>query len=158
MSQSEEEVGQAEKVENPRVGVMRFLSSLQKKVEETSRRAKGGLMYVDTWINRKQAMSTMVDSGATHNFITVVETRRLSLNWKKNTRKMKVMNSTALPVIGLVKRTMIQLGGWSGPVDFVVVGMDDFDVVLGMEFLLEHQVILIFICEPVRAENVQNIL
>ncbi|KAL4031055.1 hypothetical protein IC575_009311 [Cucumis melo] len=36
---------------------------------------------------------------------------------------------------------MIRLGGWSGLVDFVVVKMDDFDVVLGMEFLLEHQVI-----------------
>ncbi|TYK22677.1 reverse transcriptase [Cucumis melo var. makuwa] len=31
-------------------------------------------------------------------------------------------------------------GRWKGPVDFVVVKMD-FDVVLGMKFLLEHQVI-----------------
>ncbi|KAA0064071.1 uncharacterized protein E6C27_scaffold99G00790 [Cucumis melo var. makuwa] len=54
---------------------------------------------------------------------------------------MKAVNSAALPIIGLVKRTMIRLGGWSGLVDFVVVKMDDFDVVLGMEFLLEHQVI-----------------
>ncbi|KAA0045373.1 uncharacterized protein E6C27_scaffold316G001600 [Cucumis melo var. makuwa] len=36
---------------------------------------------------------------------------------------------------------MIRLGGWSGLIDFMVVKMDDFDVVLGMEFLLEHQVI-----------------
>ena len=36
---------------------------------------------------------------------------------------------------------MIMLGGWSGLIDFLVVKMDDFDVVLGMEFLLEHQVI-----------------
>ena len=55
---------------------------------------------------------------------------------------MKVVNSTALPVIGLVKRTVIQLGGWSDPVGFVDVDMDDFDVVLEMKFLLEHQVIL----------------
>ena len=54
---------------------------------------------------------------------------------------MKVMNSAALPIIGIVKQTMIRLEGWSGPVDFVVVKMDDFDVVLGMEFLLKHQVI-----------------
>ena len=55
---------------------------------------------------------------------------------------MKAVNSTALPVVGVVKRAVIQLGGWSDFVDFVVVGMDDFDVVLGMEFLLEHQVIM----------------
>ena len=55
---------------------------------------------------------------------------------------MKVMNSIALPVVGLVKQAEIQLEGWSGLVDFMVVGMDDFDVVLEMEFLIEHQVIL----------------
>ena len=100
------------------------------------------LIYVDTWINRKHAKSTIVDSGATHNFITVAEARRLNLLWKKNTEKMKDVNSTALPVVGVVKRAVIQLGGWSGFVDFVVVGMDDFDVVLEMKFLPEHQVIM----------------
>ena len=140
--QPEEEVGQEERVQNVRVGAIRLLSSLQKRAGETSGRTKGGLMYVDTWINRNHARSTMVDSGATHNFITVAEARRLNLHWKKDTGKMKAVNSTALPVVGVVKRAVIQLGGWSGFVDFVVVGMDDFDVVLGMEFLLEHQVII----------------
>ncbi|KAA0060659.1 Asp_protease_2 domain-containing protein [Cucumis melo var. makuwa] len=83
----------------------------------------------------------MVDSGATHNFITEAEAKRLSLRWEKDAGRMKAVNSATLPIIGLVKRTMIKLGGWSGLVDFVVVKMDDFDVVLGMEFLLEHQVI-----------------
>ncbi|TYJ98369.1 Asp_protease_2 domain-containing protein [Cucumis melo var. makuwa] len=54
---------------------------------------------------------------------------------------MKVMNSAALPIIGLVKRAMIKLKGRSGLIDFVVVKVDDFDVVLGIEFLFEHQVI-----------------
>ncbi|KAA0049808.1 uncharacterized protein E5676_scaffold142G00230 [Cucumis melo var. makuwa] len=98
-------------------------------------------MYVDTWINQKPTKSTMVDSGATHNFITEVEAKRLNLRWEKDAGRMKAVNSAALPIIGLVKRMMIRLGGWSGLVDFVVVKMDDFDVVLGMEFLLEHQVI-----------------
>ncbi|KAA0039570.1 uncharacterized protein E5676_scaffold775G00570 [Cucumis melo var. makuwa] len=83
----------------------------------------------------------MVDSGATHNFITEEEARRLRLRWEKDSGRMKVVNSIALPIVGLVKQTMIKLGGWKGSVDFVVIKMDDFDVVLGMEFLLEHQVI-----------------
>ncbi|KAA0061347.1 uncharacterized protein E5676_scaffold692G00290 [Cucumis melo var. makuwa] len=83
----------------------------------------------------------MVDSGATHNFITEAEARRLRLRWERDSEKMKAVNSIALPIVGLVKRTTIKLGGWRGPVDFVVVKMDDFDVVLGMDFLLEHQVI-----------------
>ncbi|KAA0045292.1 reverse transcriptase [Cucumis melo var. makuwa] len=77
LSQTEREVDQIEEVDNPRMGALKFLSSLQKKVGETNTPVERGLI----------------------------------------------------------------LGGWSGLVDFVVVKMDDFDVVLGMEFLLEHQVI-----------------
>ncbi|TYK09781.1 uncharacterized protein E5676_scaffold127G00710 [Cucumis melo var. makuwa] len=54
---------------------------------------------------------------------------------------MKAVNFVVLLIVGLVERMTIKLGGWKGPVDFVVVKMDDFDVILGMEFLLEHQVI-----------------
>ena len=54
---------------------------------------------------------------------------------------MKAMNYAALPIIGQVKQTMIRLEGWNGLVYFMVVKMDDFDVVLEMEFLLEYQVI-----------------
>ncbi|KAA0049577.1 gag-asp_proteas domain-containing protein [Cucumis melo var. makuwa] len=83
----------------------------------------------------------MIDSGATHNFITEAEARRLRLRWEKDSGRMKVVNSIALPIVGLVKLMMIKLGVWKGPVHFVVVKMDDFDVVLKMEFLLELQVI-----------------
>ncbi|KAA0059255.1 uncharacterized protein E5676_scaffold84663G00040 [Cucumis melo var. makuwa] len=79
----------------------------------------------------------MVDSGATHNFITEAEARCLRLRWEKDEGR----EFRCLPIVRLVKRTTIKLGGWKGPVDFVVVKMDDFDVVLGMDFLLEHQVI-----------------
>ncbi|XP_022972954.1 uncharacterized protein LOC111471473 [Cucurbita maxima] len=34
-----------------------------------------------------------------------------------------------------------KIGDWTGELDLVVARMDDFDVVLGMEFLLEHKVI-----------------
>ncbi|TYK05411.1 Asp_protease_2 domain-containing protein [Cucumis melo var. makuwa] len=37
------------------------------------------------------------------------------------------------------KGTMV--GEWRGEVNLVMVRMDDFDVVLGMEFLLEYEVI-----------------
>ncbi|KAA0046982.1 uncharacterized protein E6C27_scaffold230G001680 [Cucumis melo var. makuwa] len=127
--------------EKTRIGAIKYMSSLQKKSGERHVPTKGGLMYVDTWINQRQTKSTMVDSGATHNFITEAEARRLGLRWEWDSGKMKAVNSIALPIVGLVKRTTIKLGGWRGPVDFVVVKMDDFDVVLGMEFLLEHQVI-----------------
>ncbi|KAA0065526.1 uncharacterized protein E6C27_scaffold638G00290 [Cucumis melo var. makuwa] len=140
-NQVEDEVGLIDGGEKTRIGAIKYMSSLQKKSGESHVPSKGGLLYVDTWINQQQAKSIMIDSGATHNFITEAEARRLRLRWEKDSGKMKAVNSIALPIVGLVKRTTIKLGGWRGPVDFVVVKMDDFDVVLGMEFLLEHQVI-----------------
>ncbi|TYK09503.1 uncharacterized protein E5676_scaffold499G001070 [Cucumis melo var. makuwa] len=140
-NQAEDEVGHIEGGGKTRIWAIKYLSSLQKKSGERNVPIKRSLLYVDTWINQKQTKSTMVDSGATHNFITEAEARRLRLRWEKDSGRMKVVNSVALPVVGLVKQTVIRLGGWKGPVDFVVVKMDDFDVVLGMEFLLEYQVI-----------------
>ncbi|KAA0054179.1 uncharacterized protein E6C27_scaffold131G001100 [Cucumis melo var. makuwa] len=140
-NQVEDEAGLIDGGEKTRIGAIKYMSSLQKKSWESHVPSKGGLLYVDTWINQKQTKSTMVDYGATHNFITEAEARRLRLRWEKDSGRMKAVNSIALPIVGLVKQTTIKLGGWKGPVDVVVVKMDDFDVVLGMEFLLEHQVI-----------------
>ncbi|KAA0067456.1 Asp_protease_2 domain-containing protein [Cucumis melo var. makuwa] len=100
-----------------------------------------GLLYVDTWTNQKQTKSTMIDSSATHNFITDAEARHLRLHWEKDSERMKVVNFVTLYIVRLVKRTTIKLRRWKGLVDFMVVKMDDFDLLLGMEFLLEHQVI-----------------
>ena len=47
----------------------------------------------------------------------------------------------SLPVLGVAQRTPIKLGTWTGRTDFVIVKMDYFDIVLGMDFLLEHKVI-----------------
>ncbi|KAA0062982.1 uncharacterized protein E6C27_scaffold468G00790 [Cucumis melo var. makuwa] len=141
-NQVEDEAGPIDGGEKTRIGAIKYMSSLQKKSGESHVPSKGGLLYVDTWINQQQAKSTMIDSGATHNFITDAEARRLRLRWERDSGKMKAVNSIALPIVGLVKRTTIKLGGWRGPVDFVVVKMDDFDVVLGMEFLLEHHQVI----------------
>ena len=54
---------------------------------------------------------------------------------------MKAVNSEALPIVGVSKRVPFKLGTWTGEMDLFVVRMDDFDVVLGMDFLLEHKVI-----------------
>lgn len=54
---------------------------------------------------------------------------------------MKAVNLEALPIVEMSKRVPFQLVEWTGNDDLVVVCMDDFDVMMGMEFLLEHKVI-----------------
>ncbi|TYK23130.1 uncharacterized protein E5676_scaffold142G001280 [Cucumis melo var. makuwa] len=140
-SQAEGETNQIEGGEKPRIRALKYMSSLKKKGRGRSISMERGLLYVDTWINKKQTKSIMIDSDVTHNFITETEARHLRLRWEKNLGRMKVVNFVGLPIVGLVKRTVIKLGGWKCPADFVIIKMDDFNVVLGMEFLLEHQVI-----------------
>ena len=48
---------------------------------------------------------------------------------------MEVVNSTTLLILGVAKRTLIKLRNWAGQIDFVIVKMDDFDIVLRMNFL-----------------------
>ena len=110
LGQTERKVDQIEEGDNPQIVALKLLLSLQKKAEETSTLVERGLMYVGTWINKKPSKSTMVDYGATHNFITEAETRRLNLRWEKYIERMKVVNSAALPIVEQVKRTMIRLG------------------------------------------------
>ena len=54
---------------------------------------------------------------------------------------MKNVNSEALHIVGVSKRVPFKLEAWTEELVLVVVHMDDFDVVLGMEFLLEHKII-----------------
>ncbi|XP_023550586.1 uncharacterized protein LOC111808682 [Cucurbita pepo subsp. pepo] len=122
------------------MGALKFLSALQRKVELKEIIEKG-LMFVDATINSRPSKSTLIDSGATHNFIADQEARRLGLTIGKDPGKMKAVNSEALPIVGVSKGVPFKIGDWTGELDLVVVRMDDFDVVLGMEFLLEHKVI-----------------
>ena len=126
--------------DNPRMGALKFLSALQRKVDPKEIIEKE-LMFIDATINSQPSKSTLIDLGATHNFIADQEAQRLGLTIEKDHGKMKVVNSEALPIVGVSKRVSLKLRTWSGEMDLVVVHMDDFDVVLGMDFLLEHKVI-----------------
>ncbi|KAA0046894.1 uncharacterized protein E5676_scaffold298G00720 [Cucumis melo var. makuwa] len=97
-NQAEGEVDEIEGGEKPRIGALKYLSSLQKKAWERSVQVERGLLYVNTWINQKQTKSTMIDSEVTHNFITEAEARRLRQCWEKDSERMKVVNSVALPI------------------------------------------------------------
>ena len=54
---------------------------------------------------------------------------------------MKAVNLTSLLVLVIAKRTSIKLETWTGQTNFVIVKIDDFNIVLGIDFLLEHKVI-----------------
>lgn len=114
-------------------GSLQLINSLKAKVVPQANKSKG-LMYVEAKINNKPTLA-LVDSGATNNFITEDEARRLGLKVVQGGGVMKAVNSPTTPLAGIVQGANIQLGTWSGKVNFSVARMDDFKLVLGLDFM-----------------------
>ncbi|KAE8676710.1 hypothetical protein F3Y22_tig00111582pilonHSYRG00743 [Hibiscus syriacus] len=105
------------------------LSNLRKEPER-------GLMYMDISINGKTSKA-LVDTGATYTFISPEETKRCGLIVTKELGQMKTINSNTSTICGGVKRVSIKLGSWEGSVDFTISHMDDFDMVLWLDFMMD---------------------
>ncbi|KAK3020048.1 hypothetical protein RJ639_003361 [Escallonia herrerae] len=93
-----------------------------------------GLMYVDIKVNGT-AIRAMVDTGATHNYISSTEVERLGLTLEKGCGRVKAINSAAQPVAGIARYVLIKIGPYEGRTNFSVVIIDDFKLILGLEFL-----------------------
>ena len=97
------------------------------------------------YIVSKVATSIMVDTSITYNFIFEGEAKKLGLKLEKDSGHMKAVNSKAFTTTGVPKQVMVKFSLWQGRVNFVVAQMDDFDVVLGMNFLLAHHIIPVLV-------------
>nr|GEW24303.1 putative retrotransposon Gag domain, aspartic peptidase domain protein [Tanacetum cinerariifolium] len=115
------------------MGSMRILNAIKAKTEVPKVIGKG-LQYVEATINGVKVRA-LVDSGATHNFVAVDEAERLGINATKGSGTIKAVNSPAKQIHGVAKDVRVKIGEWEGTIDLSVVPMDDFKVVLGLEFL-----------------------
>ena len=57
--------------------------------------------------------------------------------------KIKVINSEAKPILGIAFGVKSKVGGWTGKVNFLIMKLDDFDVILGDEFFVDTKVALL---------------
>ena len=108
-------------------------------------RARGtskGLSYGQVEMNENGA-EDMLNSGATHNFVAHRMVQRLSLKVSKCPSKIKVVNSKEKPVLGIALGVNFNEGKWTGKVNFLVMELDDFDVILGDEFLVAAKAALL---------------
>nr|CAD1823351.1 unnamed protein product [Ananas comosus var. bracteatus] len=130
-----------------RMGALRLLNALKGQVGEKERTPlpkenfpspkeskHSELMYLDIKLNGKTTRA-MVDTGATHNFIATGEVERLGVTLSKDGSRMKAVNSKAQPIAGLAKEVPVSISSWTGKANFMSVLLDDFHVILGMEFL-----------------------
>ena len=97
-----------------------------------------GLMYVAAKVNGKDVLA-LLDTGATHNFVAASRSTDYGLAVERSTSQVKALNSVAQPIGGVAK-AVLQVGEWEGMCEFRVVTMDDFDMILGIEFFITAQV------------------
>lgn len=126
--------------EGTRMGSLRLLNKISKE-QPTNEGNKlnvlprsSGLIFVESIVNGVWAKS-LFDCGATHNFVTKDEATRLGLKYHKESGSLKAVNSSSMPIHGVARDVPLRLGEWEGKADFTVVTMDDFNVVLGLEFM-----------------------
>ncbi|MBA0715340.1 hypothetical protein Golax_014243 [Gossypium laxum] len=100
-----------------------------------------GLMFVDINIP-SQKSNALVDMGASDLFISEKAAGKLSHSIIKSTKKIKTVNSEEVPTVGVARGVELQIGEWKGKEDFEVIHLDDYDFVLGLNFLYRIKVFL----------------
>ncbi|KAL0345996.1 UNVERIFIED_CONTAM: hypothetical protein Sradi_4430900 [Sesamum radiatum] len=126
--------------EQIRVGALQ-LGALQAQSRACAEPRYKGLMMVAGRINGKE-MKALVDTGTTNNFVSDRVIHKLGLDAKHCDSQVKAVNSKAVPVSGIAN-TELSVGSWNGQCDFMVVGLDDFDVILGIDFFIVANVMIL---------------
>ena len=109
------------------MGSLRLLNAIKTKVD-LAKTTKKGCMYVEAKVCGSSTR-TLVDTGASHNFIEVKEAKRLGLQFKEEQGWIKAVNSEARPIYGVAHDMWLHISDWCGQVDFSVVPMDDYPIV-----------------------------
>ena len=91
-------------------------------------------MYVPVCVNGRK-VSALVDTSATHSFISTGMALKIGLKTVNNTSKIKAVNSQARPVEGIARNVRVKVGDYEGLTDLMVIEMDDFDLIIGNAFL-----------------------
>lgn len=56
---------------------------------------------------------------------------------------MKTINSPPMDILGISEKVDTTLGEWTGKVDFTIVRIDDYEAVLGMEFMKKFDALIV---------------
>ena len=94
-----------------------------------------GLSYVQVGMNGN-GVEAMLDTSVTHNFVDESMVQQFGLNVSKCPSKIKVVNSEAKLVSGIAFGVKFKVSEWTGKVNFLIMKLDDFDVILDDKFFV----------------------
>jgi len=124
--------------EETRLHSLRLSNVIKAKVDERPR----GAMFVETTISSK-IFKALLHTGASHRLISSDVASKLGLKISKGGGTIKAVNSSPTPIDDIAHKVDVSIGEWHGQENLTVVPMDDFDVVLGSEFLDKVKAVLI---------------
>ncbi|KAF7821490.1 Transposon Ty3-I Gag-Pol polyprotein [Senna tora] len=127
--------------EGAKVSSLQLLCAIKAKVE-MSESGRNGRTFVEAKAGDR-VTKALVDCGASHNFLQVEEARRLGIHYKDERGWLKAVNSDPIEIFGVARGITVSLGELNGPVDFFVVTMDDYPIVLSMEFSDKLKAVLV---------------
>ncbi|EOY26319.1 Uncharacterized protein TCM_027814 [Theobroma cacao] len=110
-------------------------------VRKGGKQAKG-LMYADMVV-AGQHVEALVDTGASDLFVSEQGAAKLDLKADSAGGWVKTVNSKWVRIKGIAKGIDVQLGEWHGTEDIEVIQMDDYEVVMGLNFLERIQALLV---------------
>lgn len=100
-----------------------------------------GLLYVKVRVNG-QELNAMMDSSATNNFMSQRKAGKMRLTVAKNSSKLKAMNSEVRRIQGSAAASLV-VDSWEGVINMMIARLDDFDLILGVEFLVKAKVSIV---------------
>lgn len=94
------------------------------------------LLYVNINI-RGEKLLALIDSSVTNNFIVERLVRDFGLAVEACNHQIKAVNLVAQVVHSMASGVQIFIGNWNGKANFISMPLDDFDIILAIEFLVQ---------------------
>ncbi|CAN6470645.1 unnamed protein product [Victoria cruziana] len=124
--------------ESPKMGALQLVSAMERTAKVSTPNI--GLMHLNILANGRST-TAMVDTGATHNFISVEEAKHLGLTLEKGELHMNAVNSEAKPICGVARDVDVKIENWSGNANFSVAPIDDYKMILGMDLMYKTKMV-----------------
>ncbi|XP_027156075.1 uncharacterized protein LOC113756717 [Coffea eugenioides] len=146
-----EDDGDLLELQDARINPMQFVNAIS---GTNGRTTYISLMYVQVTLNGNRILA-MMDTGASHSCVTERVVKQFQLKLKDLGFKLKAVNSEAKPVLG-VATVELELGPWKGWCSLMASQMDDFDLILGKDFMVANRIYPIPHLDGVMVDDDQN--
>lgn len=83
---------------------------------------------------RDHTLYALIDTSALNMFLSNEAAKTLRLHMEPPSHQYKVVNFQDVLAIGVARDVELQVGRWKGKLSFKIISLDDYDLILGLEF------------------------